>query len=112
MTSVVQLPQFVEVGGAERGADPVGQHQHPERIAAHPAASIALSATDTGAAWTIHIEPAGYRAVDGTHPATLTLAGSASDLYLLLWNRADVDRFEVRGDVGVLDAWRAKATIT
>jgi uncharacterized protein (TIGR03083 family) len=85
---------------------------HPERIAAHPPASIALSATDADAGWTIHIEPAGYRAVDGTHPATLTLAGSASDVYLLLWNRADVDRFEVRGDVGVLDTWRAKATIT
>jgi len=86
--------------------------RRPQRIAADPPVSIALSVTDLDAAWTIHIEPAGYRVVEGRHPATLTLTGSASDIYVLLWNRTGVDRLEVQGDPDALDTWRTGATVT
>lgn len=53
----------------------------------------------------------GRRVVPGEHPADTTVYGSASDLYLLLWNRCGSDRVEVRGDPAVLESWRARATV-
>jgi uncharacterized protein (TIGR03083 family) len=70
--------------------------RRPERITADPPVSIAVSATDADAAWTITLDPTGYRAVAGARPATLTLAGPASDRYLLLWNRGGLDRLDER----------------
>jgi uncharacterized protein (TIGR03083 family) len=85
--------------------------RRPGRIVADPASSIALSATDIEAAWTIHLEPAGYRVVTGEHVAALTLTGSARDLYLLLWNRGGVERLDVQGDPHAMDLWRGQATV-
>ena len=44
--------------------------------------------------------------------ADLTISGTASDLYLLLWNRGDEARVALEGDRGLLDMWREKATVT
>jgi uncharacterized protein (TIGR03083 family) len=81
------------------------------RLVADPPRSMALRATDTAAAWTVYLEPDGRRFVRGAEPADLTVAGSASDLYLLLWNRRDPAGLAVDGDPGVLDLWRSRATI-
>jgi uncharacterized protein (TIGR03083 family) len=75
-------------------------------LVADPAVSLAVTATDTDAAWTIQIGPDGRRVVTGRHPADLTVTGPASDLYLLLWNRAGDGRLDVRGDRAVLELWR------
>jgi hypothetical protein len=37
--------------------------------------------------------------------------GSASDLYLALWNRRSTDDLDVEGDRSVLDLWRERATV-
>jgi len=82
------------------------------RLVADPPRSMALRATDTDAAWTVHLEPAGRRFIRGAEPADLTVTGPAGDLYLLLWNRRDATGLAVDGDPGVLDLWRSRATIT
>ena len=86
--------------------------RRPERITAEQPVSIALSATDVDASWTICIDGSGLRVADGAEPATLAVAGSVSDIYLLLWNRLGIQHFASEGDVGALDAWREAATVT
>ncbi|WP_433832221.1 maleylpyruvate isomerase family mycothiol-dependent enzyme [Actinoplanes sp. CA-015351] len=82
------------------------------RLAANPPLSIALAATDAGVAWTLTLDHTGLHVRDGLHPAGLTLGGSASDLYLLLWNRTGLDRLDTTGDRRALDIWKANAKIT
>lgn len=81
------------------------------RLVADPPMSMAIVATDIDAAWTVHIEPDTRRIVSGQRPADLTLAGTASNLYLLLWNRAGAERVDMRGDPAVLELWRTRATV-
>jgi hypothetical protein len=45
-------------------------------------------------------------------PAGCTIAGLASDLYLLLQNRRDRAGIRVDGDSGVLNLFRDKAQVT
>ncbi|GIF68506.1 hypothetical protein Ais01nite_65410 [Asanoa ishikariensis] len=61
---------------------------------------------------TFHIEPSGRRLATGAQPAELTIAGPASELYLLLWNRTGTEDVELSGDETVLDLWRARAKVT
>jgi hypothetical protein len=42
---------------------------------------------------------------DGTS-ADCTVMGTASDLYLLAWNRRTADGLDVTGDMTLLDLWR------
>ncbi|MFG1994578.1 maleylpyruvate isomerase family mycothiol-dependent enzyme [Actinoplanes sp. NPDC048988] len=85
----------------------------PERMACEPPVTIALTATDAEAAWTLRMDAGGLHVADGAAPATtLTLSGAATDLYLLLWNRGGPDQLAVDGDLGALDAWRSRATVS
>jgi hypothetical protein len=43
--------------------------------------------------------------------ADCTVRGSASNLYLVLWNRAQPERVTIDGDPSVLDVWRATVQI-
>jgi uncharacterized protein (TIGR03083 family) len=81
------------------------------RLVADPPVRLAVAATDADTAWTVHIEPGGRRVVPGRHTADLTVAGPASDLYLLLWNRGGDGALEIRGDRAILDLWRARARV-
>jgi predicted lipid carrier protein YhbT len=50
--------------------------------------------------------PGGIATTRDDKPADVTVAGTAADLYLLLWNRADDDSaVNVTGDREVLDKW-------
>jgi uncharacterized protein (TIGR03083 family) len=82
------------------------------RLVADPPRSLAIRATDADAAWTAYIEPGGRRFVRGAEPADLTVAGPASDLYLLLWNRREAAGLAVDGDPRVLDLWRSNARVS
>jgi uncharacterized protein (TIGR03083 family) len=92
--------------------------------------SVAVRAADTGAEWRVELTKDGQcaahvqRAAQSTPgtpgtstaeaPAMCTLAGSASGLYRLLWNRADPDSsgVQVSGDPAVLAAWREGMRVT
>jgi len=63
-------------------------------------------------AWTMRIGPQGREVDRGDAHGDLVLAGPASYLYLLLWNRRSTDGLDVTGDERVLDLWRDKAQVT
>lgn len=58
---------------------------------------------DDAAAWTVTLAPDGVRAVSAAGPAEASISGSASDLYLWLWNRPAT--VKVDGDQDVADLW-------
>ena len=82
------------------------------RLRADPAVRLGVHATDTGDAWTMTIGPDARDVVREARDADCTVTGSASDLYLLLWNRSDMRSCTVEGDPAILDLWREKAKIS
>lgn len=77
--------------------------------------TIHLHATDPdieqGGEWLVTLGP-GAITVDHAHAkGDVAVRGTASDLLLLLWNRVDATRFEVFGDAGLLERWRAEVTV-
>jgi uncharacterized protein (TIGR03083 family) len=65
-----------------------------------------IDAQDTDDRWHLTFAPDGITAVRGEGAsADLTLTGAASDLYLVLWNRAADSTITVRGDQELLDLW-------
>jgi uncharacterized protein (TIGR03083 family) len=83
------------------------------RLRADPPRTMSVAATDHERGWTIHIGPDRRTGGLGAVPdADLTISGTASDLYLLLWNRGDESRIALDGDRRLLDMWREKATVT
>jgi uncharacterized protein (TIGR03083 family) len=77
--------------------------EHPRRLLIAP--------DDAPESWLATIGPEGCRTESpGRDPAAdCTLRGSASDLYLALWNRPAAPRVE--GDPGVLDLWGGRARV-
>ena len=83
------------------------------RLRADPPLTMAIAATDHDRGWSVHIGPDRRTGAHGAAAdADLTISGTASDLYLLLWNRGDEARVALDGDRGLLDMWREKATVT
>ena len=82
------------------------------RLVSDPAKSLALRASDAETDWTIKIEPSSREVTRGVARGDCFVEASASDLYLLLWNRRTADDLEVSGDAKVLDLWRSKATVS
>lgn len=75
------------------------------------AGSLHLHATDTDGEWLVRMAPEGITFEHGHAPGDVALRGRAEDLLLWAWNRVPVDdRFQVFGDTGLLDAWRAVVT--
>ena len=76
------------------------------------AGTLLIRCHDTPGSWLVRIAPDG--AVTTRHPAAdpagCTLDGTASDLLLLLWGRAD-GGVSVGGDRSLLDGWRASVRI-
>lgn len=67
---------------------------------------VHVHAVDTGDHWYMSLSPDGIETARDEKPADVTVAGAASDLYLLLWNRADDDSaVTVTGDREVLETW-------
>jgi uncharacterized protein (TIGR03083 family) len=79
--------------------------------------SISVLATDAGDGWLLELTEDGKLAVAvrrGSGDADCTLAGPASGLYRLLWNRADPAGAGVQanGDRAVLAAWHEGMRVT
>lgn len=74
--------------------------------------SMLVRATDTGDEWLTEIGPR-IRAGRESGPAQCVVAGPASDVYLLLWNRRpEPGPVTVGGDETVLQSWRARVRVT
>jgi len=74
--------------------------------------SLALRATDLDTTWSVEMRPDGLSATRDARDGTdCSVAASASDLYLLLWNRRDRTGLDVSGDASVLDTWRASMRV-
>ncbi|WP_280271759.1 maleylpyruvate isomerase family mycothiol-dependent enzyme [Nocardia wallacei] len=69
--------------------------------------SLRLQAHDTDDTWTIHRSGDRITFTDSGAPATLTLRGTATDLFLLLLRRipAGTAGLDTSGDLAVLTAW-------
>jgi uncharacterized protein (TIGR03083 family) len=81
-------------------------------LVSDPPLRLGLRATDARNAWTVRIGPDRCVTRLGLTEADCTVACSASDLYLLLWNRRDRNGLDIQGDESILELWRAKATVT
>jgi uncharacterized protein (TIGR03083 family) len=69
-------------------------------------ASIQIHASDSGDDWLVRIGPEGFATTREAGAADCTVRGTASDLYLLLWNRLPRDGFDAIGETALLDLWR------
>lgn len=79
----------------------------PSTIAVHP--------TDADAAWLVTAGPdgatTGRTSGEVRIDADVVVRARAADLYLLLWNRRDLDGIEVAGDAALLDLWRSTVQV-
>ena len=80
-----------------------------EPVAALAQGSVRLTATDTGAAWTIAFGEDGFSWTKSEREASAAVEATAGDLLLLVYGRlrADDARFGISGNRTVLDAWLA-----
>ena len=67
--------------------------------------TMVVHAKDTDDRWHVTLGPDGITTFRGDGPADVTLAGDASDLYLVLWNRVEDSSITVTGDGEILDKW-------
>ncbi len=81
------------------------------RLLADPPVTLAVHTTDTDTAWALRIGPDRRVTTPGAREGDCVVAGPASDVYLMLWNRRDRSGLDVTGDAAVLDLWRAKARV-
>lgn len=73
--------------------------------------TMAVHAVDTADRWHITMAPDGITAGRSGDAADVSLAGTAADLYLALWNRGDGSAIEVTGDQSALEAWHTNHRI-
>lgn len=84
------------------------------KLRAEPAVTLRVSCTDHPGAWLVSVEPDRVVTAAGTdaarpaaarpaaaQPADCRVTGTASDLYLALWNRQPAGNLAVEGDRGV-----------
>ncbi|MFI5034889.1 MAG: maleylpyruvate isomerase family mycothiol-dependent enzyme [Acidimicrobiales bacterium] len=82
------------------------------RLVSDPAVTLAIRATDDPTAWTMRVEPDRCVVSPGVASADCVIAAPVSDLYLLLWNRRELNEpVTVEGDHRVPELWRERAII-
>lgn len=81
-------------------------------LVADPPRSLLVVADDVGRSWHVAIHPDRREVTVGAElPADCTLQGSASQLYLTLWNRPPRPEPELSGDPAVMRLWRERAQV-
>jgi uncharacterized protein (TIGR03083 family) len=81
------------------------------RLTADPPRSLHVHTTDSDGEWLVNIGPTDVRVTVEHAPADCTLSGPASELFLLLWNRASTAGIAVDGDASLLEIWRGAVQI-
>ena len=113
-----QYPADFAADGVDELIMGFGQRRKYRPSAAHDG-TMRVQLTDTGDAWHVGTEdgriqprrePGGPAAAD---PATCTVTGPASAVYLFLWNRGDPTRpsVTINGDPAFLDQWKSSVRI-
>ena len=77
-------------------------------------ASMQVRTTDTGHTWHVGAEDGRIQARRGDDgPASCTVTGPASGLYLFLWNRSDATQagVTISGDPGFLQSWQSSVRV-
>ena len=85
------------------------------RLRSESSRTLVLRAADADATWLVRVTedaPTVSRVEGATADADCAVTAGASDLFMLLWNRAPRDVADVHGDVGVLDVWQEKMQIS
>jgi uncharacterized protein (TIGR03083 family) len=81
-------------------------------LLADPPVTVLVAPVDADVWWHVTVLPDRREIrTSGDRDAACVVAGSASDLYLLLWNRTPEQAVEVTGDASILDLWRERATV-
>lgn len=70
--------------------------------------TLSFGCSDTAGEWLVTLGPTGLDARRGGGEADCAVTGPASDLYLVLWNRALAEevRLSIRGERRALESWR------
>ena len=81
------------------------------RLRPETASTIAVQPTDSDAAWLVTAGPDGATTERVRADGDVVVHGPAADLYLLVWNRRDLDGIDVVGDASLLDQWRSSVQV-
>lgn len=73
--------------------------------------TMAVHAQDTDDRWQVTMSPEGITTSRRDGPGDVTVAGNASDLYRLLWNRGEDSSVTITGDSVLLELWHANSPI-
>jgi uncharacterized protein (TIGR03083 family) len=82
-----------------------GPRDNGRRFPIQQDATMHVHAVDTDDHWSMQFTPGSISRGEATQAADVTVSGTASDLYLALWNWADDSRLSVAGDRRLLDTW-------
>jgi uncharacterized protein (TIGR03083 family) len=74
-------------------------------VAVSSDATLHLHCTDAGGEWLVRFTPDGAVVSREHAKGDVAVRATASDLYLLLWNRIGPEHLEVFGDEGILRGW-------
>jgi uncharacterized protein (TIGR03083 family) len=78
---------------------------------ADPPRTLAVSLTDAPGNWHLTISEGTGVTLREPAPADCTVRGTASDVYLALWNRQGVEPLTIDGDASVLEMFRENVTV-
>ncbi|MGA7086927.1 MAG: maleylpyruvate isomerase family mycothiol-dependent enzyme [Candidatus Dormiibacterota bacterium] len=103
--SIRPVPTGLALDGIEEML--FGFAARPRRLAVEGPRRLQLSASDSAREWLVEIGPSGVKARRGGGTASdCQVIDTASNLFLLLWNRRPGDGPEVRGDRDLIELWR------
>lgn len=103
--NITPFPVVVALDGIEEML--FGFAARPRRLAVSRPRRLQLIASDAPAGWQVEFGPSGVRASrGGGMESDCRVLDSASNLYLLLWNRRQGDGPEVSGDRDLIELWR------
>lgn len=103
--SISPIPAVLALDGIEEML--FGFAARPRRLAVSGRQQLQLTARDAPGEWLVEFGPSGVRASrGGGTESDCRVLDSASNLYLLLWNRRQGDGAEVSGDGELIALWR------
>jgi len=103
--SITPVPALLALDGIEEML--FGFAARPRRIAVDGRRRLALVACDSEAGWSVEIGAAGVKAYRASSSeCDCRVVDTASNLFLLLWNRRSGDGPEISGDREVIELWR------